>query len=286
MEEKMNNEYLLLTGALRVFDDFSQSCCDSFIIEHDVNSPKFELLRSSYNVLEIAGNGNDFAKSIKLMQWVHDNVLHCGGGGEVDLLKDSVSILNYTFGKGKVPGIFCYHIAIVFTECCLAAGLIARTIHCKPFSPYDVDTHVVSMVFINEMNKWVLFDPNNNCYFIDSNGVALSPLEARYLLGRDEIFVSEGLQKESDWYKQYMAKNLFYVKFWAINTYGTDLTENQTTYFLAPLGFDVRGREIAYCEYAISINPIENRKGWEEYLEQLKKQKIIKVSEEQFLRIE
>lgn len=280
----MNNEYLLLTGALRVFDDFTQISYDNYIIEHDMKNPKFELLRSNYNILEIADKGNDFSKAIKLMQWVHDNVRHCGGGREVDISKDSISILDYTFGKGQVSGIFCYHIAIVFTECCLAAGLIARTIHCKPFSPNDVDTHVVSMVYINEMNKWVLFDPNNNTYFTDKNGIALSPLEARHLLGRDEIYVSGSLQ-ELDWYKQYMAKNLFYIKFWAINTFGTDLIDNQKIYFLAPAGFDVRDREIAYCEYAININPIEFRKGWENYLEEIKTQQIAKVSEEQFLRI-
>lgn len=281
----MNNEYLLFTGALRVFDDFSQSSCNNYIIEHDVKNPKFELLQSNYHILEIAGKGNDFSKATNLMRWVHDNVLHCGGGREVDILKDSLSILSYTFGKGQVPGIFCYHIAIVFTECCLAAGLIARTIHCKPFSPNDVDTHVVSMVYINEMNKWVLFDPNNNAYFTDKNDIALSPLEARHLLGRDEIYVFGSLQQEPDGYKQYMAKNLFYIKFWAINTFGTDLIENQKAYYLTPSGFDVRDREIAYCEYAIKINPIEFRKGWEDYLEELKKQQIVKVSEEQFLRI-
>lgn len=215
----MNNEYLLLTGALRVFYNFSQSSCDNYIIEHDVKNPGFELLRRNYHVLEIAGKGDCFSKAKNLMQWVHENVPHCGGGGEVDISKDSVSILSYSFGKGRLPGIFCYHIAIVFTECCLASGLIARTIHCKPYSPNDVDTHVVSMVYINEMNKWVLFDPNNNAYFTDKKGVALSPLEARHLLGRDEICVCGTPKDEPDWYKQYMAKNLFYIKFWSTNTH-------------------------------------------------------------------
>jgi len=280
----VDNEYLLLSGALRVFNNFSQSGCENFSIEHDTKNSKLELLPKQYSISDIARNGNDFSKAVNIMRWVNENVLHCGGGIEVDVVKDSVSILNYTFNKGRMPGIFCYHIAIVFTECCLAVGLTARTIHCKPFSPNDVDTHVVSMVYIAEMNKWVLFDPNNNAYFTDKNGTALSPLEARYLLGQDAICVSCS-QREHDGYKKYMAKNLFYIKFWAINTFGTDLVDNQTMYFLAPLGFDVKNREIAYCEYAIKINPVKNRKGWEDYLNEIKKQEIITVSEEQFLRI-
>jgi len=281
----MNDEYLLLTGALRVFSDFSQSSCYNYTIEHDLNNLKFDLLRSKYSILDVAGNGNDFSRATKLMQWVHDNVVHYGGGREVDLSKDSLSILNYTFGKGRVPGIFCYHIAIVFTECCLASGLIARTIHCKPFSPNDVDMHVVSMVYFNELGKWVLFDPNNNAYFTDKDGVALSPLEARYLLARDDIYIFGCKEKTLEWYKQYMAKNLFYITYWANNTFGRNSAENQKVYFLTPSGFDVRDREIAYCEYAIKINPVEYRKGWEDYLNIIKEQQIIKVSEEQFLRI-
>jgi len=147
----MNDTYRLLSGALRVFEHFPEAGCEHFFIEHDIENPNFELLHNQYSILEIAGDGSDFSKAINLMRWVHENVRHCGGGREVDISKDAVSILNYTFGKGKMPGIFCYHIAIVYTECCLAAGLTARTIQCKPFSPYDLDMHVVSMVYINEI---------------------------------------------------------------------------------------------------------------------------------------
>ena len=223
----MNEEYLLHVGALRVFADFSQPSCEKFAIAHDNMHPKFGLLRKKYPILETAGQSSDFEKALRLMAWVHQNVRHCGGGGEVDLAKDSLAILNYVFGKGRRPGVFCYHIAIVFTECCLAVGLTARTIHCKPFSPNDLDTHVVSMVYVSEMDKWVLFDPNNNAYFTDKQGLPLSPLEVRERLGREDIQVIGNPQEEPDWYVQYMAKNLFYIKFWARNTFGTDLVEDQ-----------------------------------------------------------
>ena len=81
----MNNEYLMLKGALRVFNDFSQSGCDDYYVEHDVKNLKFELLRKDYRILEIADSGNDFSKAINLMQWVHDNLLRCGSGGGVDV---------------------------------------------------------------------------------------------------------------------------------------------------------------------------------------------------------
>jgi len=281
----MNNEYLLLSGALRVFDNFSEVSCENYTIEYDINNPMFELLRNQYSLLEVAGSGNDFSKAVNLMRWVYENVLHCGGGADVDIQRDPISILDYCFGKGRMPGIYCRHQAVVLSECCLAVGLIARTIHCLPFSPNDFDTHVISMVYINELKKWVLFDQSNNAYFTDKNGIALSPLEARKLFGRDEISVCQNIQRDVDSYKQYMAKNLFYIKFWAKNTFGTDLVENQTTYHLAPLGFDAKDREIAYCEYAIKNCPEEIRKGWEKALDEFKSQHVNAVSEEQFLRI-
>jgi len=282
----MNSEYLLLTGALGVFDNFSESTCKNFVVEHDMSNVKFELLRRQYSLLEVAGNGDDFSKAVNLMRWVYENVLHCGVGEDVDIQRDPISILEYSFGKGRMPGIYCRHQAIVLTECCLAVGLTARTIHCLPFSPNDFDSHVVSMVYIRELSKWVLFDQSNNAYFKDKNGVALSPLEARRLLGRDEVFVCDDIQRDVNSYKQYMAKNLFYIKFWAKNTFGTDLIEGQTTYHLAPMGFDVKAREIAYCEYAIKNCPSEIRKGWEDALEGFKAQTINAVSEGQFLRID
>ena len=270
----MNDKYLLYTGALRVFNDFSQSTCENFNIEHDINNPKFEELRNQYPVIEIAGEGNDLSKATNIMRWIYDNILHCGGATNFNLIpKDPFSILNYSFGKDwENGGVYCGHKAIVFVECCRSVGLSAWVINGLPFSPHDFDNHVLAMVYINELAKWVLFDQSNNAYFTDKNGVALSPLEARYLFGIDEICVSEELQpfhkvhfiEKVESYKEYMAKNLFYIKFWTMNTLEFDLAGNET-YYLIPLGFNVKEREIA--------------------LEWFKGGKIHIVSQEQFVRI-
>ncbi|MDR0287740.1 MAG: transglutaminase-like domain-containing protein [Clostridiales bacterium] len=287
----MNNEYLLLIGALRVFDNFTVTNCQNFKVKHDTASPDFNILHSKYPIRDIAGDGTDFSKTIKLMRWVHDNVLHNGGTKDVEFVpKNSVSILDYSFGKGIEFGVYCRLQAIVLTECCLSIGLMARTIHCLPFSPNDFDSHVVSMVYIKDLKKWVLFDPGNNAYFTDKNQTPCSPLEARSLLGRNECFVSDQLkpnyvfplaEKQAS-YKQYMAKNLFYIKFSAINTFGTDLIENQITYHLIPLGFNAKEREISYCEYAIDNAPDNLQNDWRNSLGKLKTQTIITVSQEQF----
>jgi len=288
----MNTESLLLTGALKVFSDFTCSA-EGYSIEHDTNHPKYELLKSTYPIVQIAGNGSDFSKATSLLRWVHDDVLHGGGAKDVDFVpKDPLSILDYAFGKGREFGVYCRLQAIVFTESCLSIGLLARTIHCLPFSPNDFDSHVVSMVYIEEMKKWILLDPGSNAYFLDEDGNALSPLEARQRLADNRIAVNSDFEpndtKNFDervtWYKQYMAKNLFYIKFSSINTFGTDLVKHQTTFHLIPRGFNVKDREIAYCEYAIANCPEHLRQGWEDLLPSVRNQEIHAVSEEQFFR--
>jgi len=265
----------IYTGALRLFNDFSQSTCENFNLRYAKNSHNYEEIRNIYPVTNVAGKGSDFSKAVNLMRWVYDNVLHCGGATDFTLIpKDPVSILNYSYGKGwEDGGVYCGHQAVVFTECCRSVGLSAWAINGLPFSPHDFDNHVVAMVYIGELAKWVLFDQSNNAYFTDTNGNALSPLEIRYSFGIDKICVSKDLQpfhkvdfdEKVDSYKEYMAKNLFYIKFWEMNTLDFDLPGNDI-FYLIPSGFDVKERECSL--------------GW------LKDESIHIISQEQFLSIE
>jgi|GEM_PF-794462 len=289
----MSTEYLLYRGALTAFDDFSLSCKD-FTIHHDTESTALSTLRETYGLEKVAGENCEFTKAINIIRWVHDNVLYNGGTKDVEFIpKDAMSILAYAYGKGAECGVYCRLQAIVFTECCLAMGLPARTIHCLPFSPYDFDSHVVSMVYIRDYDKWIYFDPGNNVYFMDGQGVPQSPLEARAALAVDDIHLPDTLQphydsaleEKAEQYKQYMAKNMFYLKFAGINTAGTDLVKGQVTYHLIPRGFDVQKREVTYCQYAINNAPVILRKDWEDALEVFMNQQISTVSEQQFLLV-
>ena len=290
----MDEIYSLLTGALEVFCDLSSSEYENYHIFHDITNKKFKQLKRKYPIEEIAGKGSDFDRSKNIMRWLHENVMHNGNNPDIEIIKmDPLILLNYSFAKGNKKGLVCRHQAVLFTECCLAIGLIARTLHCLPFSPYDFETHVVSMIYLRELKKWVLFDTTNNAYFINAKGIPLSPIEARYYLGKNDINVNDDIQprngnkietKTSE-YKKYMAKNLFYIKYWAMNTYGTDLVKNQKTYYLIPRGFDVKNREILYCEYGTKNTPEPFSSGWEKELIKAKRRIINIVSEKQFLQI-
>ena len=272
----MKQEYNLLTGALRVFKDFSlKNCNEEF--SYDFNNASFELLKKKYHIEQIAGNGDELSKVLKLLRWCCDNILHNGGTKDVDFVpKTSIDILDYSFQKGYEYGVYCRLQAIVFSEICLALGIKSRILHCLPFSPYDFDTHVVSIVYLSSLNKWIMVDPGNNGYFLDLYNNILSPMEIRSKLANNEhihcntdIFpnVSDlSFEDKEKNYKTYMAKNLFYFKSLKFNTYGSDLLHNQKTIYCIPIGFDIHNREIAYCEYAINNTPEHLADDWKNAL--------------------
>ena len=154
----MHNDYDLYTGALRVFHDFgaSNNSIEDYSFSYDFNSPQYEYLKSKYHIDSVAGNGSELEKALKLLKWCSQNVLHNGGTKDVEFIpKTSGDILDYAFGKGREFGVYCRLQAIVFTECCLALGIKSRILHCLPFSPNDFDTHVVSIVYIPDLSKFM-----------------------------------------------------------------------------------------------------------------------------------
>jgi hypothetical protein len=268
----MQNDYSIYTGALRVFHDFSSgSNHEDYSFSYDFAAPRYEYLKSKYSIDRVAGNGSELEKALRLLRWCSQNVLHNGGTKDVEFIqKTSGDILDYAFGKGREYGVYCRLQAIVFTECCLALGIKSRILHCLPFSPNDFDSHVVSIVYISDMAKWILLDAGNHRYFTDSENNILSPMEVRERLASGgDIKCNE----DDDPYKEYMAKNMFYFKSLKYNTYGSDLLKDQETVYCIPAGFDVLGREVAYCEYAIKNSPAESVKDWEAALAEYKERK-------------
>lgn len=268
----MNNEYYTYIGALRVFNDFSCQT-NEYAFSYDYNASGYEKLLTKYRIDKVAGNGSELDKALNLMKWCSENVLHNGGTKDVEFIpKTSVDILDYAFQKGREYGVYCRLQAIVFTECCLALGIKSRILHCLPFSPNDFDTHVVSMVYISDMAKWIMLDASNNRYFVNSDKTILSPMEIRSKLAYDDNIECN---VPDDNYKRYMAKNMFYFKSPKINTFGSDLLTEQKTIYCIPCGFDVLEREIAYCQYAINNTSEEFAQDWERALSTYQKRKSI-----------
>ena len=67
----------------------------------------------------------------------------------------------------------------ILVECCLALGIYARRVSIMPFSPYDLDNHVVTEIYDRTLKKWIMLDPTTDGYFVDDASTALSLLEMR-----------------------------------------------------------------------------------------------------------
>jgi hypothetical protein len=278
----MEREYTLLTGALRVFKDFSCSNSTAIFV-YDFDHAMYGKLKEEYPIEQVAGAGDEISRALNLLRWCCDNVLHGGGVKDVESIpKTSLGILDYSFQKGYENGVYCRLQAIVFSECCLALGLQSRILHCLPFSPNDFETHVVSIVYSKTFRKWILVDPGNNGYFLDEHGTMLSPLEIRSRLANDQIVncnhdiypnaTERSFEEKQQHYKYYMAKNMFYFKSPQYNTFGSDLWQHQKTVYCVPVGFDVHDREVAYCEFAIKNCPEHLVSDWRRSLEESRRQ--------------
>jgi len=124
-----------------------------------------------------------------------------------------------------------------------------------PFSPYDLDNHVVCEVWIDKLNKWVMLDPTYNLY-ATHNGSCLSVIELRRLLANHEgITFNEKANYNGNSIKnneiiEYFAKDLFWFQFAEIQGYDPNITDRRYI-DVAPLGYDVRKLRLANIDFRI-----------------------------------
>jgi hypothetical protein len=229
---------------------------------YDNNHPKFSLLRSSYPIEAIAGDGDDFSKAVNLLHWVSKHTYH-KGDYDGAIAHNSLDLLNYAYSKGILCGINCVALATILSECLLAIGLKARRVFIMPCSPYDGDNHVVTHVYIKEMNKWVMLDPTLNAYVTSEQGEYLSLLDLRNYLANQKIvfFNNEAKYNDDIWTAEsakenieYYAKNLFYFQTFEKSTFDDgNATENRFI-TLSPQGYDPKQIRLSNIEYRIKKN--------------------------------
>lgn len=135
-----------------------------------------------------------------------------------------------------------------------------------PCSPYDGDNHVVTHVYIREMNKWVMFDPTLNAYFSSEQGEFLSLLDLRhYLSNQEPVFINKEAHYNADTWTadsvkeniEYFSKNLFYFHSYERSSFGEgnaigegNAPENRII-ILSPQGYDVKQMRLSNIEYRI-----------------------------------
>jgi hypothetical protein len=159
----------------------------------------------------IAGKGDDTSRVLNLLRWVHTQVRH-DGNLQAPQPWNALNLLELCKKEGR--GINCRMMATILNEACLALGYKSRHITCLPLDKKDRDCHVITAVWLKDLQKWVYLDPTFNVYFTDSQGNLLSIPEVRARMIKGEPLVlskdadHNGQKEDPAEYLDYMAKNL------------------------------------------------------------------------------
>ena len=250
--------YDIYTGLLKVYT--LPTAVDTDVrFTYDNHHPKLDELKSTFPIESIAGEGDDLSKAINLLNWVSTHIYHKGDYSGATF-PNSLYLLDYAYDKGVDNGVNCVCLAKILAECLLAIGLQARQVFIMPCSPYDGDNHVVTHVYIQKMNKWIMLDPTLNAYFTNKQGEYLSLLELRnHLANQEPVFFNKEVKYNDDKWTdesakaniEYFAKNLFYFLMSEASTFGTPDTQGSRYILLSPQGFDVKHKQVSNIEYRI-----------------------------------
>ncbi len=246
-------------GLLCLNDQFNRDTMSGHRFTYDLHHPAWKILLSHYPLSDIAGNGDDFSRTVNLLHWLSENTWH-RGDYDNHVPETALALLAYSFGRNSSRGINCRGLSIILTECCLAIGIPARTVSIIPASPFDTDNHVVTLVHVQPPGKWVMLDPTWNAYCLDVAGQVLNPWELRALLSARGSFrlnpkarYNGGpapLHAMEKIYRKYLAKNLYYLHCPLKSTFDPERTSPPV--FWAPDGLDVLRHRLLNLEYRIA----------------------------------
>ena len=243
--------YDLYASLLKMHDTFRPSdagVCPTV----DFSAPELAALRDKFDLEAVAGEGDAFARAVRLMEWLTTHVRH-DGSCNPEGPRCAMTALDYAFDQPE-RGVNCAWLATTLTECLLSLGIPARTVYIMPFAPYDGDNHVVTHVWYAEKAQWVMLDPTTNCYVRDADGNLLDVFALRALLAdQQEVVFNDGLRYNGQPYKavehrDYLAKDLFWFRMDEKSG-----SEGSRPLTIAPEGYDPHRRDMLNIQYRMRV---------------------------------
>ncbi len=227
-------------------------------INYDFDCKEYNELKEKYDLKKIAGDGSELSKSINLLHFLSPRLAH-SPFYDNHIKCNALDLLDYSLNN-KEHGINCLNKSKILEECCLALGIYARRVTIMPYSPFDLDNHVVVEVYDN---KWVMLDPSTDGICVDENRNLLSLFEIREKLANNEFVTYAKSNDELDDLKKlrekyidmttYICKNSFYFVVDEDSTFGYT---NKTLVF-APVNYSIKNKTIANLKYRIKNIPEE-----------------------------
>ncbi|MEK4250361.1 transglutaminase-like domain-containing protein [Paenibacillus sp. FSL W7-1287] len=229
---------------LKKYDSYL--CHTSHPITFQYEFPNIEEKQTYYQQLGLVGKGSmgDERYIFLLMDWVNRNIPH-DGYSDFDGIANAVNV--YKQMKDIKTGVNCKNVAIVMRDVLLLMGYYARYIICMPFNEDYEECHVVNIVYLPKMKKWIFIDPTMNAYIMNEEREILSIDEIRSSLSTGKkLLVSDtlkwnGQSYDADEYLSYLAKNMFRFACTATSNWATDMGESSIYVGLVPAGYSSTG---------------------------------------------
>lgn len=213
--ERETSDYLYILKKARQYNNNENIELPKFTYQSE-NNPNLVVLRKTFKLDSIAGEGNEVSKILRLLHWIHNLIPH-DGNHQNPVVKNAMSMISVC--KKDNRGLNCRGLATVLNECYLSMGIKSRFVTCLPKDSLGIDNdcHVINMVYSVQLKKWLWIDPTNDAYVMDDKGNLLSIEEVRERLIYDKPLV---LNPEANWnhirpvtkkdyLENYMAKNLY-----------------------------------------------------------------------------
>lgn len=178
---------------------------------------KLRELRKEIPLEKIAGTGSDAARAIALMRWVHSLAKHSPNPPRPKQL-DAVYLIRLC--RERRQRLNCWLFATILNDVYLALGFASRIIHLNPFADAPRESHIVTCVYLRDIGRWVLMDPDIGGYIVDEQGTPIGVREVRARLSsglplhiNDDVgmpgakWLPRPLRKAL--YRWYLSKNCF-----------------------------------------------------------------------------
>jgi hypothetical protein len=149
-----------------------------------------------------------------LMRWVHSLAHHTPKAERLDALH---LIRLCTEEKRRLN---CWLFVTILSDVYLAVGLASRIVHLNPPREAPRASHVVTAVYLRDVGRWALMDPDMRVFAVDEQGVPIGVAEVREgLAGGLPLRINDDIHTSyATWlpgrlrkalYRWYLSKNCF-----------------------------------------------------------------------------
>lgn len=212
---KASYDYMYIIGKAGAYNNNDNRPLPAWTYQSRLDD-NLKTLRQALRLDSIAGSGADITRVLHLMHWMHDLIPHDGSKNN-PAVKNALNMI--TVCKREHGTLNCRGLAIALNECYLALGYRSRYVTCLPKDSLGIDNdcHVIDMVYIPSLNKWIWVDPTFDAYVMDENGELLGLEEVRQrlidhrplILNPDANWNHKVSETKESYLYSYMAKNLY-----------------------------------------------------------------------------